>query len=85
MVCLEVIYHRINIFLLKMIEYEQRDIVQRDILRCCNKDQIRNIGRYLYEAKYKWYNKTKNVNMYHKQQVVTGHDPENPVLIGRQP
>ena len=26
-----------------------------------NKDQIRNLGRYLDEVKYKWRNKTKEV------------------------
>ena len=31
----------------------------RKILRCSNKDQLRNLGRYFDKINYKWFNKTK--------------------------
>ena len=31
----------------------------RKILRCTNKDQIRDLGRYFDVINYKWFNKTK--------------------------
>lgn len=31
----------------------------RKTLRCTNKDQIRNLGRYLNKINYKWLNKKK--------------------------
>ena len=39
-----------------------KEALTRKCLRCTNKDQIRNSGRYLAMVKYKLLNK-KNVNM----------------------
>jgi hypothetical protein len=36
-----------------------KDVAYRKIFRCSNKDQIRNVGKYLDKIKYKWFNRTK--------------------------
>jgi hypothetical protein len=38
-----------------------KEVAYRTELRCTNKDQIRNLDRYLDEVKHKWFNKTKVV------------------------
>ena len=36
-----------------------KEVAYRKIVRCTNKDQIRNVGSYLDKVKYKWFNRTK--------------------------
>jgi hypothetical protein len=43
-----------------MFRYE-KEMADTKILRCTNKDQIRNLSRYLQKVKHKWFNKTKEV------------------------
>jgi hypothetical protein len=35
------------------------EVACRKIVRCPNKGQIRNLGRYVDKVKYKWFYKTK--------------------------
>jgi hypothetical protein len=37
-----------------------KEIPYMKILRTANKDQIKNLGRYLDKVKYKWFNQKKN-------------------------
>jgi hypothetical protein len=37
------------------------NVAYSKILRCTNKDQVRNLGRYFDKNNYKWFNKTKVV------------------------
>ena len=36
-----------------------KEVAYRKMLVCTNKDQLRNVGRYLDTVKCKWFNKTK--------------------------
>jgi len=36
-----------------------KEIAYMKVLRCTNKDQIRNLGRYLDKIRYKWFIRTK--------------------------
>jgi hypothetical protein len=36
-----------------------KEVAYRKILSCTNKDQIRKLGRYVNNVKYKWFNKMK--------------------------
>jgi len=36
-----------------------KEVVYRKILRCTNKDQIRQLGIYVNNVKYKWFNNMK--------------------------
>ena len=41
-----------------------KEVTYRKILRFTNKDQIRNLGRYLDKIGYRWFNRTQvNVNI----------------------
>jgi hypothetical protein len=46
----------------------------RKTLRCTNKGQIRNLGRYLDRINYKWLSKRKVMEIkYHKRQISMGY------------
>ena len=38
-----------------------KEVAYSNTLRCINKDQKRNLGRYFNKVKYKLFNKTKEV------------------------
>lgn len=41
-----------------------KDVAYRKTFQCCNKDQIRDFGRYLNKTEYEWFNRTKvNTNI----------------------
>jgi len=56
--CLENIKWELK-FLNDMWLSMNKEIAYIKVLICTNKDQIRNLGRYLDKIRYKWFNRTK--------------------------
>jgi hypothetical protein len=56
--CLETINWGME-FLNDMWLSMNKEIAYVKVLRCTNKDQMTNLGRYLDKSRYKWFNRTK--------------------------
>ena len=56
--CLETKKWRMK-FLTKQFLSMNKEVAYRKRVRCLNKDQIRNLGRYLDRVQYRRFNKTK--------------------------
>ena len=61
--CLEIRNWRMKFLNDKFLSVN-KEVAYKKILRCTNKDKIRNLGRYLDKSKYKRFNRTQvNVNI----------------------